>query len=161
MFFVDRHPHRCYANMQHNAGHTFFVIRSTMADKSTKGKKGFGAMDEEKHREMSRQGGRASAQSNTSNRGFASMDKNRQREISKEGGKATQKKDDLKYVGRNEDRLGINTDSDAAERDLNSLEDEDEIVASRRGLASYSETDEDEDEGLGDGNMGRSKDDPF
>ena len=118
-------------------------------------------MDEEKHREMSRQGGRASAEGNTSNRGFASMDKDRQREISKEGGKSTQRKGSWKYVGRNEDRLGVNTDSDAAERDLNSLDEEDQIVASRRGTASYSETDEDEDEGLGDGNVGRSKDDPF
>jgi general stress protein YciG len=132
-----------------------------MADKNTKGKKGFGAMEENKHREMSRQGGRASAESNTSNRGFASMDKNRQREISSEGGKATQRKGEWKYIGRNEDKLEVNTDPDAPERDLNSLEDEDEIVASRRGLASYSETDEDESEGLGDGNMGRSKDDPF
>jgi general stress protein YciG len=132
-----------------------------MAERKAKGKKGFGAMDEDKHREMSRQGGRASAQGDTSNRGFASMDKNRQREISKEGGQATQRKETWKYVGRNEDKLGPNNDPDAVERDLNSLEDEDEIVASRRGLASYSETDEDEDEGLGDGNMGRSKDDPF
>ena len=132
-----------------------------MAEKDTKGKKGFGAMDENKHREMSRQGGRASAEGNTSNRGFASMDKTRQREISSEGGKATQRKSEWKYEGRNEDRLGIDSDPDAAERDLNSLDEEDEVVASRRGLASYSETDEDEDEGVGDGNMGRSKDDPF
>jgi hypothetical protein len=132
-----------------------------MAEKDTKGKKGFGAMDENKHRETSRQGGRASAEGNTSNRGFASMDKTRQREISSEGGKATQRKGESKYEGRNEDRFGIDSDPDAAERDLNSLDEEDEVVASRRGLASYSETDEDEDEGVGDGNMGRSKDDPF
>jgi hypothetical protein len=132
-----------------------------MAEKDTKGKKGFGSMDDDAHREMSRQGGRASAQGDTSNRGFASMDKSKQREISSQGGKKTQEKQQATTSGRNEDRLGIDTDSDAAERDLNSLEDEDELVASRRGLASYSETDEDEDEGLGDGNVGRSKDDPF
>jgi uncharacterized protein len=129
--------------------------------KSTKSNKGFGAMDDSKHREMSSQGGRASAQGKTSNRGFASMDKDKQREISSQGGKASQQKTSEKYAGRNEDRLGVQGDTDASERDLNSLEEEDEVVSSKRGQASYSETDEDEDEGLGDGNMGRSKDDPF
>lgn len=43
-----------------------------------------------------------------------------------------------------------------SETDLNSLEEEDELEGSTRGLSSYSETDEDEDEGLGDGNIGRS-----
>ena len=128
---------------------------------STKSNKGFGAMDDAKHREMSSQGGRASAQGKTSNRGFASMDKNKQREISSQGGKASQQKSSEKYAGRNEDRLGVQGDTDASERDLNSLEEEDEVVASKRGQASYSETDEDEDEGLGDGNIGRSKNDPF
>jgi uncharacterized protein len=126
--------------------------------KSTKSNKGFGAMDDNKHREMSSQGGRASAQGKTSNRGFASMDKDKQREISSQGGKASQQKTSGKYEGRNEDRLGVKGDTDASERDLNSLEGEDEVVSEQ---ASYSETDEDEDEGLGDGNMGRSKDDPF
>ena len=50
----------------------------------------------------------------------------------------------------------ITGDFKISERDLNSLEEEDEIASTRRGQASYSETDEDEDEGLGDGNIGRS-----
>lgn len=116
-------------------------------------------MDEARQREIASRGGRASAQSNTSNRGFASMDKDKQREISSQGGKASQssgrsrsgssansKKD---HEHRNSQR-----DVDMSQRDLNSLEEEDEVA--RREQASYSETDEDEDEGLGDGNIGRS-----
>lgn len=54
---------------------------------------------------------------------------------------------------------GIISDRDAPIRDLNSLEDEDSLESSGKktqGSLAYSETDEDEDEGLGDGNLGRS-----
>jgi hypothetical protein len=129
------------------------------------GGKGFGSMDEQRQREIASQGGRASAQSDTSNRGFASMDKNKQREISSQGGKASQagasSKGQRGSTGRNEqnpsalsENRDISSGSDLSERDLNSLEEEDEVIS--RGKASYSETDEDEDEGVGDGNLGRS-----
>lgn len=47
---------------------------------------------------------------------------------------------------------------DTSARDLGSVEDEDarESPAETRESLSYSETDEDEDEGLGDGNLRRS-----
>lgn len=125
-------------------------------------------MEEQKQREIASQGGRASAQSNTSNRGFASMDKDKQREISSQGGKASQAsasgKGQRGSTGRNEQEPSdqhknrdISSGTDLSERDLNSLAEEDEVASSRRGRASYSETDEDEDEGVGDGNLGRSK----
>lgn len=49
-------------------------------------------------------------------------------------------------------------DDDASDRDLTSLEEEDNLESSgeTQGSLAYSETDEDEDEGLGDGNLGRS-----
>lgn len=116
-------------------------------------------MDEARQREIASRGGRASAQSNTSNRGFASMDKDKQREISSQGGKASQSS------GRSRSGSSANNrkdqahrdsqrDIDMSQKDLNSLEEEDEVA--KREQASYSETDEDEDEGLGDGNIGRS-----
>ena len=140
-----------------------------MAQKSGKGNgsKGFGSMDEARQREISSQGGKASAQSNTSNRGFASMDKNKQREISSLGGKASQSagRNQRGSTGRNEQPPSKENDrsyqnkmtsgADMDQRDVSSL-DEDEVVGSLR-QASYSETDEDEDEGVGDGNIGRSK----
>ena len=122
--------------------------------------KGFGSMDEARQREIASRGGRASAQSNTSNRGFASMDKDKQREISSQGGKASQSSGRGQRSGssannkKDQDRRDIQGDIDRSQRDLNSLEEEDEVA--RREQASYSETDEDEDEGLGDGNIGRS-----
>jgi uncharacterized protein len=135
----------------------------------SKGKstRGFGSMDEARQREIARQGGRASAQSNTSNRGFASMDKEKQREISSQGGKASQGgtgKQTRGSTGRNEQSPSavseqnekVHRDIEYSQRDLNSL-DEEEKVANSLEQASTSETDEDEDEGLGDGNMGRSK----
>jgi uncharacterized protein len=135
----------------------------------SKGKstRGFGSMDEARQREIARQGGRASAQSNTSNRGFASMDKEKQREISSQGGKASQGgtgKQTRGSTGRNEQSPSavseqnekVHRDIEYSQRDLNSLEEE-EKVANSLEQASTSETDEDEDEGLGDGNMGRSK----
>lgn len=135
----------------------------------SKGKstRGFGSMDENRQREIARQGGRASAQSNTSNRGFASMDKEKQRVISSQGGKASQGgtgKQTRGSTGRNEQSPSaasdqnekVHRDIEYSQRDLNSLEEE-EKVANSLGQASASETDEDENEGLGDGNMGRSK----
>jgi general stress protein YciG len=126
--------------------------------KGNSGNKGFGSMDEHRKREIASKGGRASAQANTSNRGFASMDKDKQREISSQGGKASQAgaatRQQRTAGGKNEDLVN-RSGNDLSERDLNSLEEEDEMM-STRGLASYSETDEDEDEGVGDGNIGRS-----
>jgi general stress protein YciG len=141
-----------------------------MAQKSGKGNgnKGFGSMDEARQREISSQGGKASAQSNTSNRGFASMDKSKQREISSLGGKASQSagRNQRGSTGRNEQPPSKDNDrnyqnkvtsgADMDQRELSSLDEEDEAVRSLR-QASYSETDEDEDEGVGDGNIGRSK----
>ena len=120
--------------------------------KGNSGTKGFASMDEERKKHMASQGGRASAQGrNTSNRGFASMDKDKQREISSQGGRASQSN----RPGRNEEGAelnGITSESDATERDLNSLEDEDSLESSKKtqGSSAYSETDKDEDEGLGD-----------
>jgi uncharacterized protein len=144
--------------------------RNLMAQKSGKGNgsKGFGSMDEARQREISSQGGKASAQSNTSNRGFASMDKNKQREISSLGGKASQSagRNQRGSTGRNEQAPSKDSDrkyqdsvtsgADMDQKNLSSLDEEDEVVGSLR-QASYSETDEDEDEGVGDGNIGRSK----
>ena len=114
-------------------------------------------MDDETKKDIASRGGRASAQGNTSNRGFASMNKDKQREISSQGGRASKSS----RPGRNEEDAelnGITSESDASEKDLTSLEDEDSLESSAKtqGLAAYSETDEDEDEGLGDGNLGRS-----
>jgi uncharacterized protein len=125
--------------------------------KGKNGNKGFASMDDDKKRELASRGGRASAQGNTSNRGFASMDKDKQREISSQGGKAVKKP--ARATTRNEDaedRYGVKGDLEASERDLNSMEEEDEVTNSTAEKASYSETDEDEDEGLGDGNIGRT-----
>src|SRR5688572_28103479 len=128
-----------------------------MAQKSGKGNgsKGFGSMDEARQREISSQGGKASAQSNTSNRGFASMDKNKQREISSLGGKASQNagRSQRGSTGRNEQPPSKDSDrnfqnkvtsgTDIDQRDLSSLDEDEEVVGSLR-QASYSETDEDE-----------------
>jgi hypothetical protein len=136
-----------------------------MAQSKGKSTRGFGSMDENRQREIARQGGKASAQSNTSNRGFASMDKNKQREISSQGGKASQGgvgKQGRGSTGRNEQSPSaiseqnekVQRDIEISQRDLNSLQEEKEVADLRQ--ASISETDEDEDEGLGDGKMGRS-----
>ncbi len=138
-----------------------------MADeKEKKGKtaKGFGAMDENQQRELSKRGGRASAQGDTSNRGFASMDKNKQRDISSQGGRASQnsstKSRRMKSKAIEQELQNtndINSDIESSQRDLASLKEEEELSSrGRTGSLSYSETDEDEDEGLGDGNLGRS-----
>lgn len=123
--------------------------------------KGFGSMDEKRKQELASKGGRVSAQGDTSNRGFASMDREKQREISSQGGTSAKGKVS-RATNRNEDaenRYGVKGDLEGSERELNSLEEEDEIANSLE-RASYSETDEDEDEGVGDGNIGRSRKSP-
>ena len=117
-------------------------------------------MDEERKKRMASLGGLASARAKkTANRGFASMDKNKLKEISSMGGKASRNVKGPRTT-RNEDdaEKDIMREKDASERDLNSLEDEDNLESSGKtqGSLEYSETDEDEDEGLGDGNLGRS-----
>jgi len=145
-------------------------------NKGKNGKKGFGSMEGNKQREASSRGGHASAKGNTSNRGFASMDKEKQREISIRGGKASQHgpKNPRGATGRNQQQPSVKSeqhenrnrneihepqniadDIEISEKDLNAL-DEDEKIERSLKQASYSETDEDEDEGLGDGNIGRS-----
>ena len=126
----------------------------------SRGTKGFASMDEERKKSIASQGGLASARGkNTSNRGFASMDKNKQREISSMGGKASRSTQGDTPVGNEKDveKKGIIGEKDASVRDLTSLEDEDNLESEKtQGSLAYSETDEDEDEGLGDGNLGRS-----
>lgn len=135
--------------------------RRVMAPKGTSGgARGFASMDDERKKRIASQGGLASAKAkNTSNRGFASMDKNKQREISSMGGKASRSTQSPRHEGNEENagRRDTISEKDASERDLNSLEGH-ELESSGKTQASlaYSETDEDEDEGLGDGNLGRS-----
>lgn len=123
--------------------------------------KGFASMDEERKRLIASQGGRASAMAKkTSNRGFASMDKGKLKEISSMGGKASKSISGPRPAGNDDDAelKDINREGDTPLRDLDSLEDEDNLESSGKtqGSLAYSETDEDEDEGLGDGNLGRS-----
>jgi uncharacterized protein len=128
------------------------------------GSRGFASMDEEKKKRIASQGGLASAKAKkTSNRGFASMDKNKQREISSRGGKAPRNLNSPSAGKdqRNEEdaeQTDIIREKDASVRDLSSLEEEDNLESSGKtqGSLAHSETDEDEDEGLGDGNLGRS-----
>jgi len=66
-----------------------------MANKNSE--RGFGAMDEEKQREISRKGGESSgggrnSGQGSSERGFAAMDPEEQRRIASEGGKASHEK---------------------------------------------------------------------
>lgn len=127
---------------------------------SNGGMKGFASMDEERKKQLASRGGRASAMAKkTSNRGFASMDKNKLKEISSMGGKAS-KSNAPRNAGNEDDAelKDINREKDTPLRDLDSLEDEDNLESSGKtqGSLAYSETDEDEDEGLGDGNLGRS-----
>jgi len=127
-------------------------------------RRGFAGMDENRKREIASKGGKASAKGNTSNRGFASMEKSKQRSISSEGGKASQNSLSGKNQGssgrtrEDEDLKNISSQADTSARDLDALEEEEISGTSRRGDASaaYSDTDENEDEGLGDGNLGRS-----
>ena len=130
-----------------------------MAPKGSNGPKGFASMDEERKRQIASQGGRASARAKkTSNRGFASMDKNKQREISRMGGKASRNtRGPSSEKNEDAEHKGIISEKDASVRDLNTLEVEDNLESEKtQGSLAYSETDEDEDEGLGDGNLGRS-----
>jgi len=63
-----------------------------MAEKSNRG---FGAMDDEQQKEISRKGGQSSGGNqggSSSNRGFGAMDPEEQRKISSEGGKASHEK---------------------------------------------------------------------
>jgi len=125
------------------------------------GTKGFGSMDDDRKKRIASQGGQASAKGkNTANRGFASMDRNRLREISSMGGKASRGSQTRPGERNDDDAEGkdIIREKDASVRDLNSLEEEDNLESSGKtqGSLAYSETDEDEDEGLGDGNLGRS-----
>src|SRR5688500_17618514 len=125
------------------------------------GARGFASMDEERKKRIASQGGLASARAKkTSNRGFASMDKNKQREISSLGGKASRSMHSHRPGKNVEDaaRRDIISEKGASGKDLNSMEGEDKLESSGKTQESlaYSETDEDEDEGLGDGNLGRS-----
>lgn len=139
-----------------------FKFMSQKVVKGNSGAKGFASMDEERKKDIASQGGRASAQGKkTSNRGFASMDKEKQREISSQGGRASQSAQ-TNRAGRNGEDAelnGIRNESDAAERKLTSPKDEDSLESSEKtqGSLAFSETEEDEDEGVGDGNLGRSK----
>ncbi|MEX2233262.1 MAG: KGG domain-containing protein [Cyclobacteriaceae bacterium] len=116
------------------------------------GAKGFASMDEERKKRIASEGGLASARGkNTSNRGFASMDKNKQREISSMGGKASRSTQGTSPARHEEDaeQKGIKSENGASVRDLNSLQDEDNLESERtQGSLAYSETDEDEDEGI-------------
>lgn len=117
-------------------------------------------MDEERKKHIASKGGHASAKAKkTSNRGFASMDKNKQREISRKGGKAS--RGSQNSPERNEEdaqQSGAIGEEDASIKDLNSLKEEGNLESSGKtqGSLASSETDEDENEGLGDGNLGRS-----
>ena len=132
-----------------------------MAPKERNGAKGFASMDEERKKRIARKGGLASAKGkNTSNRGFASMDKNKQREISSLGGKASRGTQNSPPERNEEDaeQSDVISEKDASVKDLSSLREEDNLESSGKtqGSLASSETDEDEDEGLGDGNLGRS-----
>ena len=128
------------------------------------GAKGFASMDEERKKHIASQGGLASAKAKkTSNRGFASMDKDKQREISSMGGKASRnlQSPSSGTDQRNEkdaEQKDIIRETDASVRDLSSRDGGDNLESSGKtqGSLAHSETDEDEDEGLGDGNLGRS-----
>lgn len=131
-----------------------------MAPKGRSGMKGFASMDEDRKRRIASQGGLASARAKkTSNRGFASMDKDKLKEISSMGGKASRSLKSHRPARNDEDaeQSDIIREKDATERDLTSLEGDNlESSGKTQGSLAYSETDEDEDEGLGDGNLGRS-----
>ena len=127
------------------------------------GAKGFASMDEESKKRIASEGGIASAKARkTSNRGFASMDKDKQREISSLGGRASRNVNDPssdknQKNEKDAEQMDIIQEKDASVRDLSSLKGDDlESSGKTQGSLAYSETEEDEDEGLGDGNLGRS-----
>jgi hypothetical protein len=125
------------------------------------GARGFASMDEERKKRIASQGGLASARANkTANRGFASMDKNKQKEISSLGGKASRSMQGHRPQQNEEDavRSDVTSEKGTSDDDLSSPEGEDELEFSGKTQDSLTcgETDEDEDEGLGDGKLGRS-----
>jgi general stress protein YciG len=136
------------------------MVMAPKEGRGSSGMKGFASMDDERKREIAKLGGQASAKAKkTSNRGFASMDKKKQREISSMGGRAS-KGTAANRPEENEkdaERKGIIRERNAP-GDLNSsLEEEDNLESEEtQDSLSYSETDVDEDEGVGDGNLGRS-----
>lgn len=135
---------------------------ATKGRRGNSGAKGFASMDEERKKRIASEGGLASAKARkTSNRGFASMDKDKQREISSLGGRASRQNNPASIENeKNEkdaEQMDIIQEKDASVRDLSSVEaDNLESSGKTQGSLAYSETDEDEDEGLGDGNLGRS-----
>jgi hypothetical protein len=163
MLLTIRYWHNNYLSCS-SAGSFGQEGRNVMAPNERRGNsaaRGFAAMDEERKKRIASQGGLASAKGKkTSNRGFASMDKDKQKEISSMGGKASRSMHGQRSQKHEEDagRGDIIREKDASDKDLNSLESEDELEPSGKTQDSltYSETDEDEDEGLGDGNLGRS-----
>ena len=172
-FSVDETPHAPTVKASFGTGTILFDQQwllarevgkeSFMAQKGRKGsggKQGFASMDDDRKRTIASQGGLASAKaSNTSNRGFASMDKDKRREISSMGGKASRSTQNRPEEKNEEDaeRKDITREKDATVRDLSTLEGTvNDDSSETQGDLAYSETDEDEDEGLGDGNLGRS-----
>jgi hypothetical protein len=76
------------------------------------------------------------------------------------GGKASRGLQSTRPERNEEDAEQIDSirEKDASVKDLSSLKEEDHLESSGKtqGTLASSETDEDEDEGLGDGNLGRS-----
>lgn len=123
--------------------------------------RGFASMDKDRKKMIASKGGYASARGKkTSNRGFASMDSEKQRLISSMGGRASKNSKRDRHEKNEQDAKGSHSgrEGDAFQKDLSSLEDERSFEYSQEAQDSLasSETDEDEDEGLGDGNLGRS-----
>ena len=121
--------------------------------------KGFASLNDETKKRVASQGGLASAKGKkTSNRGFASMDKRKQREISRLGGKASRNAQGIRRERNEEDaeQKDIISDKDTSTGGPALLRDDPESSEETQEALDYSETDEDEDEGLGDGNLGRS-----
>ena len=120
--------------------------------------RGFATLNEERKKQIASQGGHASAKANTSNRGFASMDKNKQREISSMGGRASSATQHYRPERNEEDaeQKDIISEEDASVRDQNALHGPDNLESSRKTQGSLASSEADEDEGSGDGNLGRS-----
>ena len=74
------------------------------------------------------------------------------------GGKASRRMSSTGEHEENAERIDTIREKDASKRDLTSPDEQDNLESSGKtqGSLAYSETDEDEDEGLGDGNLGRS-----
>lgn len=135
------------------------IMAQENARKGGNRSKGFASMDEERKRQIASQGGLASAKGkNTSNRGFASMDKDRQREISSMGGRASRATSGPDTDSDREADQNDVSERNAPVSDPDSLDKKEKPESSQemREDLAYSETDEDEQEGLGDGKIGRS-----